>query len=110
MFTHSYRGNKISRPNIDATDIKHTKSSTSILTSKAKSKIELIELTHIVQELDVVLRVPFEMYYVGHRYQDIAEILNLPLNTVKSNILSARKELKAAIDSQYHYSENSAIL
>ena len=101
LFTHHNRGNKTSRQIINATDIRHNYNAASILNSKAKSKIVLMELTPIVQELDVVLRVPFEMYYVGHNCQDIAQILNLPLGSVKNSIYSAQKELKEKIERRY---------
>jgi RNA polymerase sigma-70 factor, ECF subfamily len=42
------------------------------------------------------------MHYLGHKYQEIAEALNLPLGTVKSRIFFARKELKEMIEKRYH--------
>jgi len=59
------------------------------------------ELTNMVQELDISLRIPYEMYYVGHPYQDIANTLKLPEVLVKHHILDARKELKLKIESRY---------
>jgi RNA polymerase sigma-70 factor (ECF subfamily) len=56
----------------------------------------------MVDSLDESLRVPFEMHYLGHKYQEIAETLNLPLGTVKSRIFFARKELKEMIERRYH--------
>ena len=98
---HNHWNNKISRQNIGASDIRHNYSGSSILTSKDKSEIVLLELVPIVQDLDVVLRVPFEMYYMGHRYQDIADILKLPLESVKNSIYYAQKELKEKIERRY---------
>jgi RNA polymerase sigma-70 factor (ECF subfamily) len=60
------------------------------------------ELTGMVDSLDESLRVPFEMHYLGHKYQEIADTLNLPLGTVKSRIFFARKELKEMIERRYH--------
>jgi RNA polymerase sigma-70 factor (ECF subfamily) len=60
------------------------------------------ELTSMVDHLDASLRVPFEMHYLGHKYQEIADTLGLPLGTVKSRIFFARKELKEMIEKRYH--------
>jgi RNA polymerase sigma-70 factor (ECF subfamily) len=60
------------------------------------------ELSTMVENLDESLRVPFEMHYLGHKYQEIAETLDLPLGTVKSRIFFARKELKEMIEKRYH--------
>ena len=60
------------------------------------------ELSTMVEDLDESLRVPFEMHYLGHKYQEIAETLNLPLGTVKSRIFFARKELKDKIEKRYY--------
>ena len=59
------------------------------------------ELSVMVESLDESLRVPFEMHYLGHKYQEIAETLTLPLGTVKSRIFFARKELKDMIERRY---------
>jgi RNA polymerase sigma-70 factor (ECF subfamily) len=53
--------------------------------------------------LDDSIKVPFLMHFEGHKYQEIAEHLDLPLGTVKSRIFFARKELKERILSQYGF-------
>ncbi len=42
-------------------------------------------------------RTPFMMYYVGYKYLEIAEKLQIPIGTVKNRIHIARKELKQAL-------------
>lgn len=39
-------------------------------------------------------RAPFMMYYIGYKYVEIADKLQLPIGTVKNRIHIARKELK----------------
>jgi RNA polymerase sigma-70 factor (ECF subfamily) len=41
------------------------------------------------------------MHFVGFKYQEIADELDLPLGTVKSRIFFARKELKDKIIKYY---------
>jgi DNA-directed RNA polymerase specialized sigma24 family protein len=69
--------------------------------SKAKPKIVLMELAEMVQGLDVDLRIPFEMHYIGHKFEDIADILELPLDAVKNSVYYAQKELKEKIERRY---------
>lgn len=38
-------------------------------------------------------RIPFQRYFDGYKYQEIAEELNIPIGTVKSRIFLARKRL-----------------
>lgn len=66
-----------------------------------ESQIVPGDLTVMVQQLDISLRIPYEMYYVGHPCQDIAHTLNLPLDAVKNSIQFAKKELKEKIERRY---------
>jgi DNA-directed RNA polymerase specialized sigma24 family protein len=66
-----------------------------------ESNILTGDLTVMVKELDISLRIPYEMYYVGHPCQDIAQILKLPLGDVKNSIQYAQKELKEKIERRY---------
>lgn len=69
---------------------------------KEKPKIILMEINDMVQNLEVDLRVPFELHYLGHPFQEIADMLELSVDTVKSNVLQARMELKSTIENRYH--------
>lgn len=55
---------------------------------------ELNEITEAVDTLSDDLKVPFSMYVSGYQYNEIAEVLGVPLGTVKSRIFFARQELK----------------
>ncbi len=56
---------------------------------------EYIEVA--LSELTDEFKVPFLLYFEGHKYNEIADKLSLPLGTVKSRIYHARKYLKDAL-------------
>ncbi|MBS1742118.1 MAG: RNA polymerase sigma factor [Bacteroidetes bacterium] len=60
----------------------------------AESNIRLKEVQSSVHRLPNVFRYPFQMYFDGYKYNEIADMLNEPLGTIKSRIHFARKLLK----------------
>ena len=44
-------------------------------------------------------KTPFTMHYQGFKYQEIADILDIPIGTVKNRIHVARKELEGQLHS-----------
>lgn len=105
IFINNYRKNVKTRTIIDSTEnLYYINSGAASISNGAESNIMMDELTSMVESLDESLRVPFEMHYLGHKYQEIAEALDLPLGTVKSRIFFARKELKDMIEKRYHTS------
>ncbi len=50
----------------------------------------LVELSN----LDEVYARPFTLHYSGYRYEEIAQLMQLPIGTVKSRIFAARRQLK----------------
>lgn len=50
-------------------------------------------LRKAINHLKPELRYCFVKYFEGYKYQEIAELMDLPLGTVKSRIFLARKEL-----------------
>lgn len=57
------------------------------------------ELNEKVAEMEPQFRVPFQMYDMGYKYNEIADELGLKLGTVKSRIHFSRKKLMDQIDS-----------
>ena len=54
----------------------------------------LKQINEHIENLNDDLKVPFSMYIIGYKYNEIAEILGLPLGTVKSRIFFARSQLR----------------
>ena len=52
------------------------------------------ELARAVAALSPVLRESFELYYRGYRHHEIADLLQVPIGTVKSRVHHARRQLR----------------
>jgi RNA polymerase sigma factor (sigma-70 family) len=52
------------------------------------------EMLEAVHQLPDIFKHPFELYFDGYKYNEIAESLQEPLGTIKSRIHFARKLLK----------------
>lgn len=62
--------------------------------NEAMGEFALQDIHAAIENLMEELRTPFMMYYVGYKYLEISEQLQLPIGTVKNRIHLARKELK----------------
>ena len=102
LFINNYRKKVKSATIIDTTDNLFFLNSGSVsLDNDAGRNILMDELEGMIDKLDESIRTPFMMHYIGHKYQEIADYLDLPLGTVKSRIFFARKELKDNIYKNY---------
>lgn len=102
IFINNYRKKAKANTIIDTTDNMYfINSSSTIVSNGAGTNIQMEELNKMINYLDDTIKVPFEMHYIGYKYQEIADKLELPLGTVKSRIFFARKELKKAIKMEY---------
>lgn len=61
------------------------------------SQIAVKDIQKEVASLNDDLRIPFTMFFEGHKYKEIADYLNLPIGTVKSRIFIARKILMSKL-------------
>ncbi len=66
--------------------------------NRGYANLRLSEINKAIDELSEIYRVPFQMYYAGFKYQEIADKLNEPLGTIKSRIHLARKQLKQVLE------------
>ena len=60
----------------------------------AVSNINMKEVHAAIFNLPEIFKNPFQLYFEGYKYHEIAEILTEPLGTIKSRIHFARKLLK----------------
>ena len=65
------------------------------------ANIEYIELLKLVNSLPSNLHAVFRLHVLGHKYEEMAEMLNIPVGTVKSRIHQAREWLKKRINKVY---------
>lgn len=52
------------------------------------------EITSIISQFPDDFRKPFSMHIAGYKYEEISEMLSMPLGTVKSRIFFTRKRLR----------------
>ena len=83
---------------IDTTENLHYLNSPGYVThNNALSKFAMDDIHKAIGELDENHRKPFIMYFTGYKYHEIAEMLKIPIGTVKNRIHLARKELKEGL-------------
>ena len=99
-FINNYRHNTLQKTLCDNTPesflISHTRSSASY---NPDSEYSYKEITCCIDNLKDKFSVPFKMYLAGYKYREIADNINLKLETVKSRIFLARKLLMIKLNS-----------
>jgi RNA polymerase sigma-70 factor (ECF subfamily) len=67
------------------------------VSNAAESGMRMKEINKAIQQLPVIFKTPFLLYFDGYKYNEIADVLHEPLGTIKSRIHFARKLLKEQI-------------
>jgi RNA polymerase sigma-70 factor (ECF subfamily) len=70
--------------------------------NKPDKYTEYQELLAIVKRLPENLKNPFEMHFKGYKYDEIAEMLQIPIGTVKNRIYQARKTVQRLTQNTLH--------
>jgi RNA polymerase sigma-70 factor (ECF subfamily) len=70
----------------------------SSVSNEAIATLGMKEVQAAIHSLPDIFRLPFELYFEGYKYNEIAEMVNEPLGTIKSRIHFARKLLKAQLE------------
>lgn len=80
---------------VDSTENLHfINSSAQVDSNKASSKLAMDEIKEAINGLAHDYKTPFLMHFKGYKYYEIADILDIPIGTVKNRIHIARKNLK----------------
>ena len=82
-----------STPNDYIIDQTHTK-----VLNQGVTNLNMREVNQMIFDLPELFRIPFNLYFEGYKYNEIAEALDEPLGTIKSRIHFARKILKQKIE------------
>ncbi|NEM97333.1 RNA polymerase sigma factor [Pontibacter burrus] len=98
-FINNY--NKITKrsSNIDSTEyLQYLNTNENYITqNKGTATFVMNDINEAIAGLNEEHRTPFMMYYIGYKYTEIAEKLQIPIGTVKNRIHIARKELKQSL-------------
>lgn len=68
---------------------------------EGEQSVLLQEIEQQISELEDWLQVPFRMHLAGYKYEEIADVLSIPLGTVKSRIFIARRNLQKTLRHLY---------
>ncbi|HRO42927.1 MAG TPA: RNA polymerase sigma factor [Flavipsychrobacter sp.] len=98
IFINNYRRNKKFSKIENETASDYFINESGRINNNGWQNLRIAEIKNAVENLPGVFRMSFELYYSGYKYQEISELLNEPLGTVKSRIHFARKMLVAKID------------
>lgn len=94
-FISNYQRTMRRRTFIDTTDSLHYLNSPGYVAQNgAVGRFAMEDIQRAMSTIDEAHRKPFMLYFTGYKYNEIAEMLRLPLGTVKNRIHLARKELK----------------
>jgi RNA polymerase sigma-70 factor (ECF subfamily) len=102
-FINNYRKKKNQNTFVDETENKY------FINSKQAEKDvrtdRLVDQSYLMRQLETVDRTyldTFMMHYNGYKYEEISEILDIPLGTVKSRIFLARRKMMEKLQ-DYRY-------
>jgi RNA polymerase sigma factor (sigma-70 family) len=94
-FINNYRSNK-KRNEMVTTE--EEISSAQLLKSSSRNASEsgfvISDIQRALNSIPPALSIPFQRYFEGYKYHEIADELDIPLGTVKTRIHQARLELK----------------
>lgn len=97
-FINAYRKSKNQNTFVDDTDNKYfINQGEAEKSSTADSTLDHEYMMKQINSVEKTYVETFMMYYNGYKYEEISEILGIPLGTVKSRIFLARKKMMAKL-------------
>lgn len=98
IFINDYRRNSKRRTVFDNTPEDYLINLSRVsVSNSAESSMNQKEIEAAIYGLPDTFRIPFQLYFDGYKYHEIATYLDEPLGTIKSRIHFARKLLKEQI-------------
>jgi RNA polymerase sigma-70 factor (ECF subfamily) len=97
-FINAYRKRKNQNTFVDDTDNKYFLNVGEV--DKTTNTDAGIDQEYLMRQIESVERTyveTFMMYYNGYKYEEISEIMDIPLGTVKSRIFLARKKMQGKL-------------
>lgn len=65
--------------------------------NEGERRFMMQDIERAIESLPMSLKKPFTMNHKGFKYHEIAEILNIPIGTVKTRIFVARRQLRQSL-------------
>ncbi len=98
IFINEYRRKARQRTIFDSTPNDYLINQKQVsINNLAETNMRVKEIKNAIRQLPEIFKTPFLLYFDGYKYNEIAEVLNEPLGTIKSRIHFARKLLKEQI-------------
>ena len=98
IFINNYRRRVIQNTIFDSSANDYLLNNAQATTANnAESNLRLKDVKQSIHNLPEIFRQPFQLYFDGYKYHEIAELLHEPLGTIKSRIHFARKILQTKI-------------
>ena len=97
IFINNYRRTVRERTVIEGTEDLYQLNFQQPTNSTPEGTYAVNEITQIIDSFSEDYRKPFSMYVAGYKYEEIAEILDIPLGTVKSRIFTTRQKLRTIL-------------
>lgn len=98
IFINDYRKKSRQGVQVDSEAVSFLMEQSKSVTNDAVSNMGMKEINQAIKNLPIIFKEPFVLFFEGYRYHEIAEILNLPIGTIKSRIHFARKILKKQLE------------
>lgn len=97
-FINAYRKKKNSNTFVDGTDNNYFINLKEA--DRAEGSDSLVNHKHLMERINSVEKTyvdTFMMYFNGYKYEEIADIMGIPIGTVKSRIFLARKKMMSKL-------------
>lgn len=99
IFINDYRKKSKQKVVFDGTPGDYYINSTKVVAfNSAVNTLSTKEIQKAILSLPDIFKDPFLLYFDGYKYNEIADMLNEPLGTIKSRIHFARKLLKVHVE------------